>query len=324
MAKETTNSALMDALRFVSLAQRDVKQTGRDYCQISSNMITARGDILSAGIKVDEDLNCNPHTDNLISALNKCGKTLSITQLDASKLAVKSGKFSCFVPCVAEEVEARRPDAAQIELPASILAGFKAVAHLAQENANTVIESSILLKSGSMVATNSVVGIEYWHGVNLPQLVIPKSFVSAVSSVKFTPTHMGWSETTVTVWFGPDCWLKTQLYAEAWPDIGSVFEAPPIEFKPVPAKLFEAVRAVEDFCDDGKEKGRVYLSEKALSSHKDPERGASYEMKGLHKGCFAVKHLKAIEKVCAHIGFTEDRVYFYGDKVRGVIAGMQD
>ena len=323
--KPTTSSILIDALKFIALAQRDkAKLVTKDFCQISGGFMTASDGVLTAGIKIEEDLNCTPHTGKLLTALNNCGRNLSITQLASSQLSIKSGKFSCFIPCLENgESPMFSPDPPQIEIPPSIKAGFEAIAHLAKENAQTVIESSIQLKSGSMVASNAVVAIEFWHGVDLPTLILPKIFVSAVHASQKTPVSIGFSESSATFWFSDTQWLKTQLYGEAWPEIGYIFDMPTIDALPLPKKFYDGLRSVEDFCEEGREKGLVYLSASGISSHLNGEDGAVFAMKGLKELCFNVRQLKNIEKSCDTIAFDEHRAFFFGANVRGVVMGVK-
>ncbi len=322
--KETTSSILIDALKFIALAQRDkAKLTTKDFCQINNGFVTASDGVLTAGIKIEEDLNCAPHTGKLLSALIHCGRNLSITQLESKKLSVKSGKFSCFVPCYEFEDAIYSPDPMQIQIPPTIKAGFEAIAHLAKDNAQTVIESSIQLKSGSMVSSNAVVAIEFWHGVDLPILILPKVFVSAIHASQKTPIGIGFSESSATFWFSETQWLKTQLYGEAWPGIDYIFDMPTIDALPIPKKFFAGLRSIEDFCADGREKGLAYLSTTGISSHPDGEEGATFAMKGLKPMCFNVRQLKNIEKACDTIAFDENRAFFFGSNVRGVIMAIK-
>ena len=154
-----------------------------------------------------------------------------------------------------------------------------------------------------MVASNAIVAIEFWHGVDLPTLILPKIFVSAVHASQKTPTAIGFSESSATFWFSDTQWSKTQLYGEPWPEIAYIFDMPTIDVLPIPKKFFDGVRSVEDFCENGREKGHVHLSESGISSHKDGEDGATFAMKGLKPLCFNVRQLKNIEKACQTIAF---------------------
>lgn len=323
-AKETPSSSLVTALKFISLAQREVGTPQRTYCQLGGGFATSSDGILSASHKIEEDLEARPHTSKLIAALSHCGKRLSITQLENNLLAIRSGKYFANVPCHDDEFTPFTPDPPTVALGDTIKSGFSQIAHLAQEGAQTVYTSSILLRSGSMLATNGMVALEYWHGLDLPTMIVPKIFVSAVCSVNKKLVGMGASASSLTFWFDDESWLKTQLFTEAWPNMDTIFTMPTIPVAELPVKFFEALRAIEDFSEEGREKGSCWLSEHGISSHKNRSEGASYELAGLGAGTYAIRQLKHIESSCKQIAFGEHCAWFFGDSVRGVIMGVQD
>lgn len=324
--KEAQSSSLVTALKFISAAQRDAGSPMRVFCRLKDGYAMASDGILTACHKIEEDLDARPHTGKLLSALSHCGKNLSITQLENNQLAIKSGKFFAHVPCCAEDdLPEFEPDQPIAPIDDNIKTGFKRIAHLAQEGAQTIILSSILLSTGSMRATNGSVILEFWHGLSLPTLAIPKIFASAVSGVASPLVQFGFSASSVTFWFEDGSWLKSQLFAEQWPDLGDVFGPGQVSTPfPLPAKFYEALRSVEDFCVDGAEKGIVWISPEGISSHKNFKDGASYQLPGLYNGVFAVRQLKNIEGCCEKIYFQDHSAYFWGDKVRGIIMGVQD
>ena len=63
-----------------------------------------------------------------------------------------------------------------------IKAAFEAVLPLATDGAQHAHLAAVLLQSGSAVATNGHVLAEYWHGIDLPPMLIPKA--SAVAILK--------------------------------------------------------------------------------------------------------------------------------------------
>jgi len=321
-SKETQSSSLITALKFIELAQKDIGDPIKRYCRIANNTVIGSDGILTAGHLIEEDLEARPHTKTLIKALSQCGKTLSITQLKNERLSIRSGKFFVYVPCYTEELQEYLPDPKIAPITDSVKKGFQQIHHLADDKAQTVIQSSVLLKSGSMMSTNAVVALEYWHGMDLPTLIVPKLFVSAVANCSKKLVAFGFSPISVTFWFDDDSWLKTQCYGEEWPELSYIFDNPP-ETKPLTPKFWEAVRAVEDFSEDGKEKGTIYLSENGIRSHATEGEGAFFEFKGLSKIAFSIRQLKNIEKSCKTIGFYENKAWFFGDNIRGAIMGVK-
>jgi len=323
-AKESTSSSLIQALKFISVAQREVGSPTQCFCQLSDGKAIASDGILTASHPIEEELNAKPHTGKLLSALNHCGKNLSITQLENRSLSIRSGKFFVYIPCYGDEFPILTPDEPQIAITDSIKIGFEKIAQLTQDAAQTVINSSIQLHSGSMLATNSIVALEYWHGIDLPTMNIPKPFAAAVIGVGKKLKAMGFSQSSVTFWFEDDSWLKTQVYAEPWPDINYVFDMPKgMIVIDLPIKFYEALHCIEDFCEEGRDKGTTYLSESGMRSHPTEGQGAFYELKGLNKVSFNIKQLKNIQRCCKKIGIGDNTAWFFGDNLRGRIMGVK-
>ena len=323
--KESPNTKLLTALNFISLAQRNTSNPVSAYCCLGGGFLTASDGILTAGHRIEEDLEARPHTGKFKSALASCGKTFSLTQLSGGKLTVRSGKFSANIPCLAEEPIHHQPDPISISLNDAVRMGLRAVSHLTQDDADNTVNSSILLRSGSLVATNSIVMIEYWHGsLTLPTMAIPKPFANAVAKAPFPLTGMGFSQTSVTFWFGEECWFKTQVYADAWPDIEGIFQMPGVPIVDLPRGFYEALRKVEEFAEEGREKGTVWTNRFGIGSHKERSGiGAFHEITGLPEIGFGIKALKSIENVVKKIAFGTDRAWFFGDNTRGVIMGVK-
>jgi hypothetical protein len=320
--QRTDTLTLIDALKFISLAQHEKGSPLKTYCQLSDGFATSSDGILTASHKIEEDLEARPHTTKLIAALTNCGKNLSITQLENNVLAIRSGKYFAHVPCHDDEISKFVPDQPVCPISNSIKEGFAHIGHLSQEAAATVYQSSILLRSGSMISTNGIACLEYWHGIDLPTIVVPKSFVSAICKINKPLVNLGFSQSSVTFWFDDESWLKTQLFADPWPDIDQALNMAELSIIKRPLVFYKALRAVEDFVEDGREKGVVYLSEYGISSHLNRTEGACYDMKNLGEIALSIRQLKNIETSCDQIAFDKHRLFFFGDKVRGVLMGV--
>lgn len=321
--KQKETSSLLKALNFIAKIQKDIGTEIQTHCKISNNYITACDGVITAGHKIEEDLCVSPHTLTLLNALSKCGQNLSMTQLENNKLAVKSGKFTALVPCIPIYSYVNTPDNPCASISDVFIQALGEVSHLAQEQAQKVVLASVLMRSGSVMATNGVVALEYWHGIDVPTCALPKVFVTALCSVDKKVTSFGYSGSSITFWFEDESWIKTQLYAEEWPNLDQVLIASG-EVKPLPKGFYEALRNVEDFSDGGSEKGTVWFDELGMNSHQTKENGATYEIKDLPAGlAFRIKYLKQIEKACKSISYNKVTMWFFGDSVRGAIMGVR-
>jgi hypothetical protein len=322
-SKSPTSAALIEALKFVSLAQKKDGNPFQTHCLIANQTIVAYDGVLTAGVKIEEDLSVCVNTLKLIDALERCNKTVSITQVDMARLKVASGAFSAFVPCYHEDMPLLVPDSPICDIDDRLKTGFDMIAHLSDDKEQKVVLSSILLKSGSMCSTDGACLLEYWHGIDLPELILPTSFISAIMKVKAPLAKFGYSGNSITFWYENGAWIKTQVYDEEWPPLDHILNQ---ETKPLPLQkgFFEGVMALEAFAE-GKEAAKViYFYENELRTSRTEGEGATYQVEGLPFGpAFSIKKLKRIQHCVKSVDwFSSTGAYFFGDNLRGVLMGV--
>lgn len=321
-AEKDTNT-LLDAVRFVALAQQEIGTLGQTHSSMANGWIAASDGVLTAAAPIDGDLDACPHTRRLAAALERCGAGVSITQTDASRLAVKSGALRAVVACVgAESVPLTGPDANIAPLDDNFLAGCKAIAHIASESGARLHYLSLLVQGPTIMATNGAVLAEYWHGNDLPPyFVIPKTAVAALIRSGKTPTGFGFNQgRSCTFHFADSSWLKTQLFEDQWPNVKAVFDKDKGEIAdPLPADFFSALALIGDFSDCSQVKFETDL----LKTVNDDSDGAEYDVKGLIEGPkFNIKHLELIAPIAKkfRVQQSEGLAFFYGERLRGAIS----
>ena len=320
--KPALSSGLVNALKFISVAQKDQGQLSETHCVLSNNYAIAFNGVIAAGHRIDEDLSACPQTNKLIAALERCGESLSITQLDGERLSIKSEKFKAVVPCAGTaQIQTTQPDYPCATINDKLKEGFSVVSQLVKDTGPSVVEASLLLQAGSMVSTNRHVMLEYWHGIDLPpNMAIPKASAIAVAKTTKPLVKLGFCERSVTFWFEDDSWIKTQQYAEPWPDVAKVLNVASNPW-PIPPTFFHGLDAVSPFCDEGK----LYFLKNKLCSHDVENVGASYEVDGIPEGpVFNPKYLKLCEPYMQKVDFIGRNgvAYFFGENVRGAICGI--
>ncbi len=323
--KATANPAasLLAALKFVAVAQKKAGTVQQQFGMISGNWAAASNGVLTVATKVEEDLTACPHTYQLIDALSKVGEDLSITQLSPTALAVVSGAFKALVPCVAfGDFEITGPDERCAVIDDRIKAAFEAVLPLATDGAQHAHLAAVLLQSGSAVATNGHVLVEYWHGIDLPPgMLVPKASAVAIAKAGKALTGFGYSGASATFWFEDDSFIKTQLFGEQYPNYGIVFNCESLNPWPVPEEFYKAVRSIESFSRSG----IVYFEDGMLASNEQETEASTYKIEGLPEGMgFNAKYLLMVEPSFKNVHFDEDsnKAYFFGENVRGVLSGI--
>lgn len=323
-------SGLLDALKFLSLVTKDVGAPCVTHIYLKQNWAMAFNGVLSAGHKITETIEACPHNKLMIEALSKCEQEFTIAQ-DGARLAIKSGKFKAFVPCLDQSLlQIYAPDEPIAVINDTLKVALEAVSVLANEQAQNILMSSILLNGTSVIATNRVMIFEYWHGINMPSnLAIPKTVVQALVKITKKLTGFGFSDNSVTFWFEDQSWLKAQRYAEPYshPDIALLLNKSSNQY-PLPADFWTALDAVAPFS----EKGLVWCDTGTMRSHAETGVGASFDVVGLPRGpIFLAKQLRLIQPFAETVDFFAPGPYegttmlmFYGKSMRGVIAGREE
>lgn len=319
-------SSLLSAAKFCQLVTKDIGAPFETHTLIQANSITAFNGVLACGHKIEEELTAAPNNELLVSALSKCGEGFSITQLENNRLSIKSGKFRALVPCIdLNLLTPAIPDPPLAIIDDRFKAAMDAVSVLPSEGAQTVVAASILMAGASLIATDAKVMIEFWTSLDLPMgIALPKAFGVALSKVTKRLAKFGFSKSSATFYFDDDSWLRSQFFAEPWPDVRNILDRK-CNAWPVPNDFWKALDAVEPFS----EHGDVFFKNGLLCSHKDDGEGASHECFGIPEGpVFSAKQLNTIRPYAKMIDFQAPGVHdstsmlmFFGDQCRGAIAG---
>lgn len=325
-SKSIPPNQLLEALSFCSVVSEKLGASYETHIGLRNNWAIAFNGIVAAGAPIVEDITVNANCLLLVEALAKCEENYSLTQLDNGRLSIKSGKFKAIVPCLDPELmQNAEPDPQIVGINNKFKEAVEAVGVLASENAQHVLTASVLMNGQSVISTNRVMLLEYWHGCDLPpNIPLPKQFVAALVKQKRDLTGFGFSRSSATFWFG-DHWLRTQLYNDEWPDVSSILNRP-ANLWSIDPMLFKAIDAIEPFSSDG----NAYSDTNLLMSDAN-NQGASYEVSGLPKGfVYPIKQLRIMKPWVKKVDWMASGVHnssyclvFEGDCVRGVISGRQ-
>lgn len=325
-------SKLLEALEFVK-SSTDVKSNFAfmHHVRFINNWVVATDHTMRAAYPIEEDLNLCPHIGHLRTALLKAGASLSMSALDGGRLSITGagGKLKVVVPCMP-------PDAMPPVMVDNLIApiddrikeGFKAVLKLAKDEAERLVEATLLLRANTVVGCNGNLMLEYWHGNDLPPgLNIPQAFAKAVASASQKLIGFGWTEgRSVTFHFEGGGWMATQLSEGEWPgNVDEILNTPTPEIEDCPKGLFDAIDAIMSFSADG----AVHFHPDKLKTTYSKEDGgttygASYDVPGLQAGSSVAAALMKLAKDAAvRIDYKsqDDRIIMYNPDamLRGVL-----
>jgi hypothetical protein len=304
---------------------KDIGTPNETHIHLANKQATAFNGILAAGAIIEEDIYACPQNKLMVEALSKCDNVYSITQLDNNRLSIKSGKFKAIVPCIDPTILANiAPDPSIAPINDTFKTAIEAVGVLAVENAQRVLEASILNTGQSVVASNGKVIFEYWHGLNLPPgLIIPKALVKPLADTKKKLVSFGYSKSSITFYFEDNSWLRSQLFAQQWPDVSHILDKVSNPY-PIPATFWEGLAAIAPFSENGD----IYFTPGMLRSHNTEGIGASFEIEALPGGLiYPARQLALLKPWVQSIDFLAQgphgskMLMAYGGAMRGVIAG---
>lgn len=322
------NNALLEAINFLSVVGKDEGAIYETYILLSNHTAIAYNDIVAAGIIINEDIYCAPHTKTFLSALTKAnGEAYSVT-IDGTQVVIKTSKLKVNIPCIDPTLLAPRlPDPPCAKIDDSLRAAFECMDIIKPEpNSQKIHLLAFLLNGKSVISTDGRMLIEYWHGIDLPtDIAIPKTLIPVLLSNKKKLYSFGFSHSSVTFYFEDNSWIKSQLYPNKYPLenfenlINRACNAVPLN-----PDFYKALDAVATFSLSG----QVYFKSDLLCSHDMPNAGATHEVAGLNPGpVYSAKYLSLarqyIERADFYVsGSTKGYMcYFFGKQCRGIIAG---
>lgn len=327
------SNGLLDAISFLSTITKEIGAPYETHINLQYNTAVAYNDTLSAGVLIAEDIVACPNASLLRKALSKCGQEYTLS-IDGTKIIVKSGKFKAIVPCIDPAILAtRNPDPATVPIDDLFKAALETIDVIKPEpNADKIYLLAFLMNGQSVITTDGKIVIECWHGLELPTLAIPKNIISALTATNKKLVGFGYSATSVTFYFEDKSWIKSQLYSEQWPHdtINAVLNKncnPSI----IPPDFFTGLDAVAQFSENGS----IYFERDKICSHPTIDKGATFDVPGLPNGpIYTAKYLSVIKSLATKIDFAVSAnssvhkdnasgylLFWFGDKVRGVIAG---
>jgi DNA polymerase III sliding clamp (beta) subunit (PCNA family) len=316
---------MLSDLKFVqgSVAKKDYLPALTHFC-IENGTVRGYNGTLALCSPIPFDIACKPRADKMVQAIRNCTDTISLSMTPAGKLSIKSGKFKAFVECVEGETNHVEPEGDIVQINGeAMLQAVRALSEFVGDDASRPWSNGMLFRGQSAFATNNIIVVEFWMGVDFPLPAnIPRAAIKEILRINEAPTHAQVSETSFTLHYSNGRWIRTQLLATDWPELGRIMEQP---HKPhaIPGTLFAALESVKPFCD---KLGRVTFHEGAVCSSLVEGEGARFEVEGLdYNGSYQVDMMLSLNGVATSIDLTTypRPCIFYGDRIRGAIIGMR-
>ena len=327
--KQKAENSLLQAMRFVSIAQRSVGSPEQTHCRLFNQMAVGTNSVITAGHKIQEDIQVCPHTATLTAALeNVADAQFSLTLLEDGRLAIRYDQFESIVHCLnAAELPTVGPDPASYLCDSRLVTAMEVAGQLVSDGANRVVNASIQLRNGSVLATNGNIILEAWHGIAMPELLIaPKAFATALhkaAQVKGkTLYRFGIGADSLTSHYDDGSWIKTQLWP-ATTELPELLKFLNVESNPItiPEGFFEIVKRLEPFSEDGQvliTGGEFRVTRQSMKTYAVE---SAKHLRGLSMQ-FSIKSLLTIQPYVKKVHFSAAPgvTLFYGDNIRCAVA----
>lgn len=322
---------MLDALRFVAgtVARKELIE-GLSHFRIKNGWVQAYNGEVSSASRIGLNLGVMPHAIKMIDAVKACGDdTIGLSITAAGRLSVAAGKFKCFVPCLPEDHAANQifpaPEGTHVELLPAFITALRELAPLMSDDGSRPWACGVMVETNSAYATNNILVAQKWHGMRLPyRVTIPADAVREIVRMKEAPTGMQMTQDSVTLHYGNDRWVRTQLLMDQFPEqLPKVLDMQPNDQpQPIPAGFFDALKTLEKFVGDD---SRIIFGDNLLRTSTTDGDGATVGVDGIRAG--PQFHIKALQLLKGHADVIDFTAYprpcvFYGKDLRGVVAGL--
>lgn len=323
---------MLDPLRFVAtaVAKKDYVPELTHY-RIKSGRVTGYNGMFALSSPIDIDLDVRPKAQPLLAAVAACEDVITLYTTATGRLAIKSGKFRAYIECLPDEpAHTVLPEGEEVELGPLFMEGIHQVAPIMGIDASRPWAMGIKLQNQSMFATNNVIMVEYWHGVQIPiDVVIPAQAVNELLRINEDPIKVQVTENSISFWFADNRWLRTQLIdPEGWPlnKIEALFGYRGEHFFPVDEGFEKALTTLKPFID---EYGSIFMTADNLSTSIEENDGASVDIpipNVTQKQSYNYKNVVLLCEVADRIDWSSYPApcpFYKGDRLRGIIVGRR-
>lgn len=327
---------LLGALKFVqgSIARKEL-QEGLTHFRIVDGYVRGYNGVIALCSPIGLNIDCTPKAEPLLKAIAACEDSVQMTMLANGKLSIKSGGFKVSIDTLTGPTMHVEPEGDTYPIDGdAFLAGVARVLPFVSDDASRPWSCGVLVREGSMYATNNSSLVQFWFGAVFPvECVVPRMAIKELLRIKKTPTHVQVTEKSITFHYDDGCWLRSQLLDLSWPNIEKVIEVTSENAKPYPidGELFTCLEKIKPFAEKD---GKVYIESSIARTHFNEPDGASAMFKEFNTvGVYNIDLLLqlkglATEWDASRFNVMDARglstpIIFYGDNLRGVIAGFR-
>ena len=324
---------MIEELRFVRGAVGGKTALTQDlrHFRIKDNRITGFNGAICLSAPIDLDIEANPQADMFAKSIDNCQEAISIYMTKTGRLAVKSGGFRSYIPCLEEIVSEIHPAGERYECPQGVIEGLASVYPFISQDASRPWAMGASLSGGLVSATNNIVLIQaFVPGLNIPDVILPRGAVAEMLRIKENPTSVVTDGHTVTFYYSGGRYLSMMTYDATWPHdvVNGLFDKAHVEGEaPVPNGLMAALEGLKPFLERD-ELNSVFFRDGHIAVSAHEESGAEIDVEGLVGGpVFIAQQLQTVLDMSPrdfyYTNYPNPCMFYIGDNVRGIILGRR-
>lgn len=320
------STALLNSLKFVRGVVRKNKLSPElEHYQIKDGWVTGYNGHLALSAPVDIEFEAYPNAKMFSQAVEACadGESTALYMTKAQRLAVRSGGFKAFVPCLEEISFPLSPQGQRYETPDNFIEDIMQMMPFIAEDASRPWAMGMLVVDGMYMATNNVIFVQKWSGHTLPRFNFPRFAIQELIKIGVQPSYIQADSNSVSFHYDDGRWVRTQLYEDKWPfdKLASIMEVEH-ETVAIPEGFGAAVEKLAPFLDE--KSSAVYFDEEGIGTSTQEEDGVHIAISGLPFGpIFSIHQLRILAQVATEIDWNlyPRPCIFYGDRIRGAAVG---
>lgn len=327
---------LLGALRFVqgSVARKEL-QEGLTHFRIENGYVRGFNGTIALCAPIGLQIDCTPKAEPMLKAIAACDDAVQMTMLANGKLNIKSGGFKVSVDTLTGPTVHVEPEGEIYQIDGeSFLDGLQTVLPFVSDDASRPWACGVLVKQGSMYATNNASVVQYWFGAVFPvECAVPRMAIKELLRIKKAPTHIQATKNSMTFHYNDGCWLRTSLLEMKWPNIDRIIEMyeKNAAVYPLNGELFTALEKIKPFAD---KMNKVYIENGTVRTHYVELDGAAAMFADtMTVGIYNIDLLMQLKNIAtewdaSRYNTLDERglplaIIFFGKNLRGVITGFK-
>jgi hypothetical protein len=320
---------MLNALKFVNRATAD-----KDIIRILTHICVHDGLLQGADTRMSIAADCpelaghsfTVPAEKFIRAIIACKGDPTIVRQDDGTVKISHKRFRVTLPSLNSAdypvMAFKGDDAVKIDAPADFLGALRKLAPFVSRDASRPWSMGMCLSKEHFYATNNVTLARVpvtWNGpvINLPSFVVEELLDINQPIVEI------WASPSAISFKFEGAWMRSQLYADAWPtSIPSMFNAER-SFVPVPEGLLEAVEQLIPFCPDVKFPSIHFTDGGITTANGLQSAEIGFDWAGV--GVYRAEVLQTVLRVATEwdpIAYPKP-VFFNGDGIQGMMVGVR-